>query len=147
MKYSNKPTVCSDFPTRKSATVDWDNINCSTMQNITQEDSDLSLQQSDLDSVSKTFNASTVHTSISVGSRTLGGCYAIRTFNGTGEQSESTNADFQEVILSDGADNVYATILEQNASGFDNNDYDFQLLLPEATSGAANTYYFYMELS
>ncbi len=127
-------------------TITWADINCSTVQNLTQDDSDLSLSVTDTDSVTNTFNSSTVHTAMTVGTRTLGGCYAIRTNNLTGQQSESADAQFQEIALSDGASNVYAAHLEEDIMGFDNNSYDFQIIVPEATSGASSAYYFYLEL-
>ena len=135
------------YATRKSAVVDWGNVNCSTLYNLTQDDNSLSLIISETDSVTNTFNKSTVHTPMTIGTRTLGGCYAIRTYNQSGQQAESTDAKFQEIALSDGEYNVYATHLEEDVLGFDNNSYDFQILVPESTSGAASAYYFYMELS
>jgi hypothetical protein len=50
------------------------------------------------------------------------------------------------VILYDGANPVYTTIISQNTAGFDGSNWDFQLLVPVNTAAAGTTYYFFAEL-
>ena len=66
--------------------------------------------------------------------------------NGT-IQNESTL--FQEILLWDGSNMVYTTLIESNIQGFDLNVYDFQMLVPEkgwAGPVTSTNYYFYVEL-
>ena len=62
---------------------------------------------------------------------------------GFGIDSVHNNGD------STNGDIVYATILEQDAQGFDNNQYDFQMIVPEVglTWSSSTAYYFYVELT
>jgi hypothetical protein len=69
--------------------------------------------------------------------------------------NESQDSDFEEIILYDGTDHlngdiVYATILEQNLAGYNNNQFDFQMIVPEngaPTWTSSTPYYFYVELT
>ena len=54
---------------------------------------------------------------------------------------------FEEVILDDTTNIVYAGLLESDAQGFDNGNYDFQIIVPDNRTSAVETYYFYAELS
>ena len=54
------------------------------------------------------------------------------------------------MALNDGTSLIYATIIENQADGFDENNYDFQMIVPEnATDGfnGATAYYLYVEIS
>jgi len=61
--------------------------------------------------------------------------------------STAQAATFEEVILDDTTNIVYAGLLESDAQGFDNNNYDFQIIVPDNRTAAVETYYFYAELS
>jgi len=61
--------------------------------------------------------------------------------------STAQAATFEEVILDDTANIVYAGLLEADAQGFDNGNYDFQIIVPDNRTSAVETYYFYAELS
>ena len=61
--------------------------------------------------------------------------------------STAQAATFEEVILDDTANIVYTGLLENNAQGFDNGNYDFQIIVPDNRTTAVETYYFYAELS
>ena len=43
---------------------------------------------------------------------------------------------------------MYTAIINDDTNGFDNNNYDFQMIVAESNVKAApTTYYFYLELS
>lgn len=64
--------------------------------------------------------------------------------------SAQTN-DFEEVILTDGANIVWTAIISPNSEGFEDAtaSHDYQMIVPEDGSGNsdATTYYFYVELT
>jgi hypothetical protein len=91
--------------------------------------------------VHKSFYVSTTHIANST-------CRSIATYVNDAKQAVSESAVFQEVLLTDNANIVYATLLEDNSIGFDNGRYDFQMIVPEDdTITTPTTYYFYAEIS
>ena len=136
------------YATRSSGTVDWANINCSTLQNITNEEVAINHTTNPNDNISITFN-SQQHGSFYVGSVSIAAndCYSIHTHvNDTAQSS-----DFEEMLLHDEENMIYTTTIESNVPGYRPNEtYDFQMILPEIgvpgwTSSTA--YYFYVELT
>ena len=147
---------------------DWTAIQCANSTLITDEESQYNHTAADEDSYTNTFkngnnfNLTTfyageriVNDSSAIGGE-AGGCYgAYMNVNNADQYS-----DFQEVVLTDGTsedegagdtdyDIIYAALLENDANGFDNVPYDFQILLPESGltgSQTATTFYFYVEL-
>jgi hypothetical protein len=59
-----------------------------------------------------------------------------------------SNALFQEVVLHDEHTVVYASVITNDKTGFDNRStFDFQAIVPEnRTSSVGTPYYFYVEL-
>jgi len=74
-------------------------------------------------------------------------CNSTQLFDSTGT---SVDSRFEEVLLSDGTNTIFASILEDtNVDGFDGNDHDFQMLVLEdghETNTDTTPYYFYVEL-
>jgi len=64
--------------------------------------------------------------------------------------NESQNDSFFEMALEDGNSNiVYATIIEEDETGYDGEDYDFQMIVPEVATpsfDSSTAYYLYVEL-
>ena len=104
---------------------------------------DESLTGTGSDRVNNTFTPSS-NSAFQVGSITISAntACALNTFVNSVAQSTY----FEEVLLTDGSDSVYTAILEDNQAGYDNNPYDFQLLVPDDNDGTTTTYYFYIEL-
>lgn len=146
---------------------DWTAIECANSTMIADEESQFNHTASDEDSYSNTFlNGNNFNlTSFYAGEQEVtdtsvfggvGDCYGAYMNVNNADQA----TDFEEVVLTDGTyedeggsnydyDLIYAALLENNANGFDNVPYDFQILLPEdAADGATavTTYYFYVEL-
>jgi len=58
--------------------------------------------------------------------------------------------EFEEMVMYDGTSTVFATILEDQETGYDGTNYDFQMLVPDNGSASwtgAIPYYVYVELS
>ena len=56
---------------------------------------------------------------------------------------------FDEVLMSDGVNTIFASLLEDDAVGFDGATHDFEMLVLEdghETDTSASTYYFWVEL-
>ncbi len=54
------------------------------------------------------------------------------------------------MVLDDGSNIVYSSIIEDQSDGFDENDYDFQMLVPENGAegfSGATAYYVYVEVN
>ncbi len=129
----------------------WAAIACATEAQINQEDTDLGVNQTtDQDSVNRTFLNTTSLDTFYVGPQLIDSgaqnCYAVNLNDETGAPS----ADFQEVLLHDDASAlVYAALIKQDTTGFDNNPHDFQMIVGEDGHDgdtSPTTYYFYVEL-
>jgi hypothetical protein len=137
------------FITRASS-VTWGSIGCPSNTSINNEDTALGFIGTAIDSINNTFN-STVHASMIVAGRTINAsaCNATATYVNSTRQAQAT-ADFQEILLHDGTNMVYATTINQDSYGFDshtsNNTYDFQAIVADNVSASITTYFFYMEL-
>lgn len=129
----------------RSNAVTWANIDCSSADNITAEESALGQNAADPDSVSNTYT-SIGHPGFDVGSATVNNCPSTQAFNSGG----TAGTGFWQVLLNDETNTVYATVLDAAPdTGFDGNDWDFELLVGEngkAGNEAATPYYFYVEL-
>ena len=140
------------YATRSSTTVSWSNINCSNLTHITNEEIALNHTSNPDDNISATFNAKN-HNPFYIGTVeiTSNSCYSIH----TNVNNQSQNSSFEEIILYDGTDHqngdiVYATNLEQDVAGYNNNPFDFQMIMPEvalSTWDSSTAYYFYVELT
>ena len=90
-----------------------------------------------------------------------GNCYGIHLNQNNADVSDG--GDWAQVVLTDGTfqpqsvgedttyhyDIIYAAILENNTVGFDGNNYDFQILLPQSGLQGSQpnvAFYFYVEL-
>lgn len=138
------------YAARSSDPINWSGINCSNSTHIELEEIALNHTNKD-DNISSTFDVKD-HREFYVGSRQIlqDTCYSVHTYvNSTSQQSL-----FEEVVLYDGTNStngnvVYATPFEQDAYGFDNSTYDFQMIVPEvglASWTSSTAYYFYVEL-
>jgi hypothetical protein len=84
---------------------------------------------------------------------TLTNCFSTATYvNGT-HQDMGASAYFQELLTTDTSSLIYATFINQDTWGFDNNDtydakHDFQIIIGEDKMNVTgHPYYFYADLS
>jgi hypothetical protein len=126
--------------------VNFEEIDCSNSSEIADEETYLGIIASDPESVSNTF-AKNSHPEFNVGSFIVN----ADTCNSTNPFVNNTAQDdaFYEVLLSDASANlVYVAILDANHAGFDNGNYDFEMLVAEnGTDPSLTTYYFFIEIT
>jgi hypothetical protein len=134
----------------RNVSFDFSTVVCANSSTISQEEAYLNHTTGDPDSINGTFNT-TVHKGFYVGVSLISHstCPAISTYVNDTRQSGGENARFQEVLLADDAEHVvFAALLESDRSGYDNQLYDFQMIVPENNLRPAPTpYYFYAEIS
>ncbi len=134
------------YATRNSSTIGWDNIACASDTLITAEQNSLNITSTNPDSIQNTFSSST-HNGFYVGAVqvTANSCRTISLNVNNAQQA----SDFQELLLADGSSLIYTSLLENSTYGYNNQYYDFQMIVAEnALEGnQPNTpYYFYVEL-
>lgn len=143
-------TIAGEVYVSRTNSIDWGTIGCAAESTINAEQSFLSMNSTSIDNINNTFN-NTVHKSFYVGTTPISNstCRSIATYVGDAKQTISENAKFQEVLLDDSSGSlVYTTIIEPSELGYDNDPYDFQMIVPEDdTNVNPNPYYFWVELS
>lgn len=137
------------YATRNSSEVQWTEISCSNLTLMEQENSWLSHSNVD-DNISATFDQSD-HDPFNVAGTNIDAdsCPTLSTYVNNASQAQGADV-FEEMVLIDSVNTtVYATILENDVAGYDGQQYDFQMLVPENGSAAWNSqipYYIYVEL-
>jgi hypothetical protein len=138
----------------RNDSITWSNIKCANSTHISTEETALNHSSTAGDNIQNTFS-SQAHKSFWVGDITEianSTCYSTATWVNDTEQTITENSLYQEVVLYDDLNIIYATILEDDLSGYKNDTnttYDFQSIVPDsALSGSSGqvTYYFYVEI-
>ncbi|MGV8141651.1 MAG: hypothetical protein ACP5NW_04390 [Candidatus Woesearchaeota archaeon] len=138
------------YATRSNTAIDWTSVSCADDALIDAEDLFMNMSLTSPDTINKTFNE-TIHRAFYVGATRISGstCRAISTYvNGT-RQTPTVNSVFQEILLRDGSSNlIYSTLMNESAFGYNNQRYDFQMILAENEyQPNPTTYYLYVELT
>ncbi len=146
------------YATNTSGTVQWGNITCVNISNATGNgegatkingstlDQQYFISNNDKDNFTKTFSNKFAG-SVTIGTRTITAAVQCpSTFLYVDNITQST--DFIELLLFDNLSAVvFTSILEpQGTTGFDNNQWNFEMLVAQRNS-SVGTYYFYVELS
>lgn len=132
----------------RNNSVNFTSLACANGGNISAEETFLNINSTSDDSINKTF-LQKVHKSFVIGGTGTiqnSSCYAIATYVDDASQAAAENATFQEILLSDGLNLVFVTLLENDQLGFDIGLYDFQIIVPDDPTETSTTYYFYAEL-
>lgn len=134
------------YASRASA-ITWANIACVTPAIITAEQSALGFTASSVDNITNTFNETTHQAMITAGvTIPANTCRSTATYINSTKQSQGS-AYFQELLLTDTSNLVYATFINQDLIGYDNSSsVDFQMILADDPSVVSTTYYFYAEI-
>jgi hypothetical protein len=133
------------YATRNSSLLEWSEIKCANDSIISNEEHSLNMVSTDQDSISITFSEKNHHEFYAGTVQILeDSCYSIALNVNNTVQTEQ----FQETLLSDGTSLIYSSILENGAYGFDNSNYDFQMIVAENSIAdtPSTPYYFYVEL-
>ena len=121
-------------------------------RNLTQLEQQYGLSPNDGDGVDETFSlgGTLSHNSFFVGNINFaaGICPSTAIFDSTGS---SVDGEFEEVLLYEPATTslIFASLMENDLSGFDSNQHDFEMLvLDDGHDGDtdATNYYFYVEI-
>lgn len=148
-QWPSSTTITGELYIARNTSVNWSTIYCANAGNISAEQTFFGMTGADPDSINNTFN-STLHKAFTVGTIPIpiSTCPAIATWVNDTSQTPGPSAVFQEVLLSDNSNVVYASLLTNEQRGFDNSsNYDFQAIIAEnKTSAVGTAYYFFLEL-
>lgn len=128
-----------------SSSITWSSVDCfDVATNGAGLEADYNIASDDVDGVNETFNLNN-HAAFFTNSIefTSGECNNTQLFNNGGVGT------FDEVLLTDGTNTIFAALLEEDVVGFDGSPHDFQMIVLEdghATDVATTTYYFWVEL-
>ena len=136
------------YATRNSGAINWAGIDCANVTDLESENLALSLDNPD-DNITSTFS-DTTHDPFPVGGIPIAGdtCPTLNTYR-NGDKTQDAGNPFEEMVLGDGSSLVFATIIEDDVLGYNGENYDFQMIVPEngSISFTGNTlYYLYVEL-
>jgi hypothetical protein len=117
--------------------------------NLSQLEAEFGLASDDVDGVDETFTEANSHAEFFTANLQFaaGECASTDVFDSSG----ATDGTFENVLLyePDTSSVVFASVLEDDATGFDSATHDFEMLVLEDGHGAdvdSTTYYFFVEL-
>lgn len=127
----------------------WSSIACTSAATVGTEHTALGFSGGDVDSITNTFNESThapmVTAGITIGANT---CNATATYESDSKPATQAGANFQEILLHDTSNLIYATAINQDTTTYDGSTTaDFQFIVPDNPSITNTTYYFFAEIS
>jgi len=156
----NSSTLSGNIFVSRNDSLNWSSgaIRCANSSIIDSEQSFLGMNSSASYSINRTFNYTTHKTmSISgVGAIQNSTCPSTATWVNGSAQTVTETSYFQEILLTDLNNLIYATFIDQDAWGYNNNasvngttvTYDFQLIVAENRSSSVGTvYYFYADIA
>jgi hypothetical protein len=157
--------------TSTNSTITWTNIQCFNFtaagnlstggevpgetslygMNLSMIEAQFGIGLSDVDGINETFNLlGSGHNQFYTASREfgVGECANTRIYSNVGQGEDNK---FEEVLLYEPATTsvVFASILNEDVSGFDNRTHDFEMIVPENGhdgNTATTPYYFFVEL-
>jgi len=141
-------TISGEVYASRANNINWSAVTCASQSIIDSEEAALNIPSGALDGINATFNY-TAHKSFYVGNTLINQntCRSTATYINDAPQTVDVNAKFQEILLSDGTNLIYVTIIENNQAGYNNQPYDFQMIVADDESAATpSTYYFWVEL-
>ena len=133
------------YTSNESSSIQWDSIACFNLSNVSEYfEEDFNISDYANDGLNETFNLNN-HAGFYTNNveHTTGECNNTKVFGSGG------SATYDEVLLTDGTSLVFASLLQEDASGFDGGLYDFEMLVLEDGHGTdtdTSTYFFWVEL-
>lgn len=134
------------YATMNSSSPNWEGIECANETILELENINMNHTNPE-DNISATFNNQS-HDIFWVGGIQISAntCPSLNTY----VDGEAQSNYFEEMVLHDNEGNIiYASILEDSIQGYDGEDYDFQMIVPEMGSpgfSGSTAYYLYLEL-
>ena len=144
--WSSGTTSGEVYATRASGAINWNTISCADSAEILAEET--AMAHTGQDNISSTFSKTNDNVFNIAGSSQI----EIDTCSSQNAyvSNSSNDATFEEIIVHDGTNIVYASVIEDASPGYDGANYDFQMLIPENGSSSftgATAYYLYVEIS
>ena len=126
----------------------WTTTNCSNSTTVAAEEATLGISGAAIDSIQNTFNETTHPSFLLAGMNiTQNSCNSTATYE-SDTRPAIASANFPLVLLHDTTNIIYATIINQDTTGYDGvNTFDFQLIVPDNPTASITTYYFFAEIS
>jgi hypothetical protein len=136
------------YATRNSSSPTWTNVECANLTTLNAENT--LLEHSNVnDNLTATFNisAGASHNPFYVGGVYINSntCPTLNTYKNNATQ----DSDFEEMALYDNTNVFFSTILEDDETGYNSLDYDFQMIIPEngnSSRSVITAYYLYVEV-
>jgi hypothetical protein len=140
-------TAAGEVYASRNSSLTFSSVSCVDNATLTAEQTALNMTGTEADSINRTFNG-TDHTTTSVGATPLSNCRMISTYVNDADQGQDSGDSFQEFLMEDSTNNlIYVAIMNDNTAGYNNNNYDFQMIVAESSVQATpQTYYFWVEL-
>jgi hypothetical protein len=143
-------SISGEIYASRASSITWTTLNCSTPTVVAAEYAAINMVDSDADSINKTFNGS-LHSALTVAGKTIAAntCNATATYVNNSAQNVSATSYFQEILLNDTSNLVYATIINNDIGGYHTGYiHDFQMIVPDSDAASTQTtYYFWAELN
>ena len=141
-------TALGEVYVSRFSNINWNSVSCAIQTSIDNEETGISMATSIKDNINSTFNA-TNHVTFSVGTTPMNGCRSTATYLNGAAQVMTSSASFQEILLRDNSTNnlVYTGIINASTNGYNNQRYDFQIIVGENESATnPSPYFFWVEL-
>jgi hypothetical protein len=140
-------TAAGEVYVSTHSNINWNTIACVNQASVDSEQTIVGMASTSRDSINATFNF-TNHVAFNVGTTPISGCRSTATYINGAAQAMGPAASFQEILLRDTSGYlVYATLINDNTLGYNNQRYDFQLIVAENESATTPTpYFFWLEL-
>lgn len=130
----------------RSSNINWSGIACADNAQLVTEEGNVGMTASTVDGINETFTTGV--NSFVTGAISLSNCLEANLHD---ENGTKTDGLYDNVVLADtDGDIVYTSILNNDATGFDNRSHDFQLIVAENGTNAntqTTMYYFWVELA
>lgn len=136
--------ITGEVYSSRASSVSWSLIRCASTTTVASEQTTLGMNSSSADTITKTFNETTHPEFVTAGETISSGCNATATYVNDAREDQSS-ATFPLVLLDDETNLIYTAIINRNSTGFDNSNYDFQMIVANDPT-STTTYYFYVEL-
>jgi len=131
-------TITGEVYTSRDSSIDW-----TTVDGVTDCTTDETLTGTGTDRVNNTFTRNTTLSGWSVGAVSI--TDACQTYTNVISAPQTTS--FEEIILNaTGVTSIYATKIDADTTGYDNTTHDYQVIVPDNSTTATTTYFFFTEL-
>jgi len=144
----NMSSVHGEIYATRASVVDWFSVRCANIDELYAEDAYLGMNSTiDGESITRTFFNTTSFRQFYMGNVLINDtrdCYSTNLYTDTGAQNEA----FSEIVMTDTSDIIYTGLIDNQITGFDTRQHDFEMIVGEngRIDNTPTTYYFYIEI-